>query len=155
MNYHKYHKSLFLIIFFLSCFGLILSSYLLYVHYSPVESICFFGEENNCDLVNKSVYSEIMSVPIAGIGVIGYLLFILTSLSVLFKHKLENTWLESHSEKATTYLLILALGALAFTIYFNYLQIFVIGVICPWCEVSAVIVVLLLTLSIWLKRKSL
>jgi len=152
MSQHKYHKGLFLTVLFLACFGLILSTYLLYVHYDVVTIPCPAFGEGSCDIVNKGVYSEIMGFPIAGLGVIGYLLFILTSLSVLFKKNLENTWLEAHSEKATTYLLVLALGALAFTIYFNYLQIFVIGVICFWCEISASIIVVLLTLSIILKR---
>ncbi len=153
MNLHVYHKKFLWMIFFLSFFGLILSSYLLWVHYQPIETICLaFGEDNGCDIVNKGPYAEIMGFPVAGLGVLGYLAFIITSLLALHKDKLSNTWLESHGEKATTYFLFLAFGALAFTIYFNYLQIFVIGIICSLCEISATIVVVLLTLSLVLKR---
>ncbi len=149
------HKSLFLIIVFLSFFGLILSSYLLYVHYQPLhDGFCLnFGENNNCDIVNKGPFSEIFGFPIAGIGMLGYLSFLIVSLTALHKDRLKNSWLESHSEKATSYLFYLALGALLFTIYFNYLQIFVIGLICTLCEISATIIIILLTLSIVIKSK--
>ncbi|MBI5065725.1 vitamin K epoxide reductase family protein [Candidatus Woesearchaeota archaeon] len=154
MNIHDHHKKLLWTICFLSLFGLILSSYLLWVHYQPVETICLaFGGDNGCDIVNKGPYAEIMSFPIAGLGVLGYLAFIITSLLALHKDRLRNTWLESYGEKATSYLLIFALGALAFTIYFNYLQIFVIGTICSLCELSATIVVILLTISLLLRKK--
>ncbi|MBI4919126.1 hypothetical protein HY837_04290 [archaeon] len=149
------HKSLFLIVFFLSFFGLILSSYLLYIHYQPSEEgFCLsFDNSNNCDIVNKGPFSDRFGCPIAGIGLLGYISFITVSLIALHKNVLKNTWLECHSEKSTSYLLYLALGALAFTIYFNYLQIFIIGLICTLCEVSATIVVILLTLSIIIKNK--
>ncbi|MBI2565190.1 vitamin K epoxide reductase family protein [Candidatus Woesearchaeota archaeon] len=151
------HEALFSIIVVLSFFGIILTSYLLYVHYSKSSTtLCLTAtaEENSCDIVNKGPFSEIEGIPIAGIGLIGYIAFFLIGLNVLFQNKLQNTWLDAHAKKASNYVLLMSLFAFGFTLYLNYLQIFVIEYICFWCEVSATIIVLLIVTSIMIKKNA-
>src|SRR5579872_168445 len=62
--------------------GIAVSSVSLYEHYRTSQaSFCDFGQTFNCDIVNRSAYSEIAGIPVAFIGILGYLLLLfLTTL---------------------------------------------------------------------------
>lgn len=64
----------------LSLTGTVLSSVSTYNHYvtSP-SSYCDLNATFNCDIVNRSSYSELFGIPVAGIGIAGYLLLLLFS----------------------------------------------------------------------------
>src|SRR5207244_11919859 len=50
--------------------------------------LCDFGETFNCDMVNRSVYSVVMGVPVALIGVVGYLA--LLAMATVYRSKAET-----------------------------------------------------------------
>ena len=64
----------------LTAIGLGLAGYLTYVHYSGTTPPCSI-KGNPCSQVQKSRYSELIGIPVALIGLIGYIL-ILGSLLV-------------------------------------------------------------------------
>ena len=65
---------LLLLIAILAVAGAVVSSVSLYHHYGKsATSYCDFGESFNCDIVNRSTYSTIAGIPVALVGILGYL----------------------------------------------------------------------------------
>jgi uncharacterized membrane protein len=114
--------------------GLGVASYLTYIHYSGAQILCVAGDP--CKTVQTSVYSKLAGVPVALIGLIGYVL-ILVSLLI--------------PEREETRLATLAFTAVGFgfSCYLTGRELFSIHAICPWCVSSAVMMTLLLILSVW------
>ena len=63
----------------LAVVGLAIAGYLVYVHYADVKPICSIS--HGCETVQKSKYAKLAGVPVALIGLLGYLA-ILASLFV-------------------------------------------------------------------------
>ncbi len=138
------NKKIHWVICFLAFFGFILSVYLSYGHYTTTSLLCSQNGVVSCDLVNKSEYSEIFGVPVAFLGVVGYLLIFLINLPYARRNiGFLNT------NKVDVHTLTLALIAVVFTAYFNYLQLFILRTICPLCEVSAGLIVLIVLCSLY------
>jgi uncharacterized membrane protein len=121
----------------LAALGLIVSGYLLFSHYSEANVLCVEG--GGCDQVRQSAYSEALGIPVALLGVLGYLLILGTLI-------LEGT---GHDGAAITPLLAfgLTLVGTLYSAYLTYLELFVIFAICPYCAASAVIMVALFGLA--------
>jgi uncharacterized membrane protein len=119
----------------LSLLGLLDAAYLALERITGSPLACPIG--GGCETVQSSSYAVLFGVPVAFIGVAGYaLLFGVAMLSLQTDH-LGGVPLD-------TLLLALASVALLAGIYFMYLQIAVIGAICFWCAIAA-----LLDLLIW------
>lgn len=138
------NKKIHWVICFLAFLGVLLSTYLSYGHYTTTSLLCSQNGTISCDAVNKSEYSEIFGVPIAFIGVLGYFIIFLINLPYARK-KINFTNLI----KFDVHTLTLALIAVIFTAYFNYLQLFIIGTICFLCEISAILTVLITLCSLY------
>jgi len=119
----------------LTTIGLGVAAYLTYVHYSGATPVCSI-KGNPCSQVQKSVYSTLVGVPVALIGLIGYIL-ILGSL------------LAPEGERARFATTVLTVGGFGFSAYLTYRELFTLHKICEWCVSSAVIVTVLMLLSIW------
>ncbi|MEA2197196.1 MAG: hypothetical protein QOJ25_1247 [Solirubrobacteraceae bacterium] len=113
----------------LTVLGLALAAYLTYVHYSGVAPACTAGQA--CVKVQTSQWSKLDGVPVALIGLIGYV-FILASL--VFRDT-EETRL------ATLGLTLIGFG---FSAYLTYREIYSIHAICEECATSAVFLTILL-----------
>jgi uncharacterized membrane protein len=114
--------------------GLGVASYLTYVHYSGIKPACTAGE--SCTKVQTSIYSELAGVPVALIGLLGYVAIVASLLAP------EN----ENSRLATA---VLTLGGLGFSAYLTYRELFSIHAICEWCVSSAVIMTLLAGSATW------
>jgi vitamin-K-epoxide reductase (warfarin-sensitive) len=116
----------------LSLAGIIVSAVSLQRHYAKsATSYCHFGEQFNCDIVNRSKYSTLMGIPVAGIGVAGYgLLFVLSS------------FYRSHAETPTR-LLVAAFLGLAFALYLTYVEAYVLDTWCILCLSSLTLIALI------------
>jgi uncharacterized membrane protein len=90
-----------------------------------------------CATVQSSVYSALLGVPVAYIGVAGYAALLGLALLSLSAEKVAGL-------RVASLLLALASAGVLFSIYLSYLQVAVIGAICFWCVVSA-----LIELGIW------
>jgi uncharacterized membrane protein len=130
-----------IVISLLALAGVAVSSVSLYHHYdtSPT-SYCTFGENFNCDIVNRSIYSVVLGVPVALIGIIGYLA--LLSLATLYRTKAETPVM----------LLIASVCGLAFALYLTYIEGFVLAVWCILCLSSLGIILAITMMSLVLAR---
>jgi uncharacterized membrane protein len=119
----------------LTAIGLCLAAYLTYVHYSGTTPPCSI-KGNPCSQVQKSRYSELAGVPVALIGLLGYIA-ILGSL------------LAPDGERARFATAAIVLGGFGFSLYLTYRELFTLHKICEWCVGSAVIMTVLACLSVW------
>jgi len=116
------NRVLFLAIAVLAIAGMVVSAISLQRHYAKSEStFCEFGEKFNCDIVNRSEYSSLMGIPVAGIGIVGY--GILFALATVYR---------SRTEKPLR-LLVAAVAGLGFAFYLTYVEGFVLGAWCILC----------------------
>src|SRR5437868_4222897 len=113
---------LLILIAVLAVVGLVLSSLSLVAHYkkSPTE-YCDLGDNFNCDLVNRSPWSEVAHVPVAGIGVAGYIFLLVMA------------WMAARKPQAAVLMLMAALGGLAFALYLTYIEAYKLEVWCVLC----------------------
>jgi uncharacterized membrane protein len=118
----------------LTVIGLGIASYLTYVHYAGIKPACTAGE--SCTKVQTSVYSKLAGVPVALIGLLGYIAI----LGSLLVPQGESTRL------ATMAFTLVGFG---FSGYLTYRELFSIHAVCEWCATSAGIMTLLMGLSVW------
>ena len=116
--------------------GVAVSSVSLSHHYGHEQSsYCDIGEAFNCDIVNRSVYSVVVGIPVALIGIVGYLA--LLGLATVYRAKAETPAI----------LLIASLAGLAFALYLTYVEKFILGVWCILCLSSLVMIAGIAALS--------
>ena len=66
-------RRVFQVIATLALAGMVVSSVSLHHHYGTSQtSYCDFGPSFNCDIVNRSIYSTVLGIPDALIGIVGY-----------------------------------------------------------------------------------
>jgi uncharacterized membrane protein len=113
----------------LSVAGLGIASYLTAVHYGGFSVLCTV-KGNPCAQVQSSIYSEVFGIPVALLGLIGYVL-IFGSLVV------------PASELGRVTTLGVTLFGFVFSAYLTYREVFTLQLICEWCVSSAVLMTLL------------
>ncbi len=134
-------KTILTIVIILTLAGMVDSGYALQQHYSTAEtSSCDFNATVNCTAVNQSQYSEVFGLPVAGLGLAGYV--VMEVLAVLM---LAGKGPQRRLHQA---LLILAVVALAASLALTYIELFVIEAVCPLCVVSLALVTAITVLAI-------
>lgn len=129
-------RVLFLAIAVLSLGGAIVSGVSLQRHYAKsATTFCDLGEKFNCDIVNRSEQSEVMGIPVAAIGVLGY--------GVLF---VFSTFYRSRSETPFR-LLVAASAGLVFALYLTYVEAYVLTTWCVLCLTSLAMIFLISVLA--------
>ncbi len=129
----------------LSLVGLFVAMYLWLFKIGVVGTMsCGTG---GCEAVQLSPESVFMGIEVALIGVVGYLVLLAVSV-----------WGTMPAQAARVApalaLMVLSGGAVAFTAYLKYLEFVVIGAVCQWCVVSAVIILVIFLLSVADCRRS-
>jgi uncharacterized membrane protein len=119
----------------LAVVGVGLASYLTYVHYSGETVLCTTAH-NTCEQVQTSRYSKVAGVPVALMGLIGYVL-ILGSL------------LARESETSRFATAALTVGGFGFSAYLTYREVFTLHKICEWCVSSACLLTIMMGLAVW------
>jgi uncharacterized membrane protein len=142
MSSDKKNKTSYLtpIISILSALGVILSLYLTYIHFSESRA-AFCAAGTDCDTVRQSVFSTILGVPVASIGVLGYAVILVVSLVAMKK---RTKWL---------LLYIFSLAGFIFSAYLTYLELFVIKAICMYCVFSAALMTVIFIVLIAAKSE--
>jgi|SRR5438270_13350783 len=129
------------ILVILALVGITASSLALREHYrSEGDSPCSINDRWDCGIVNHSPYAVIGGVPVAVIGIAGYLLLGILAL-----------------RRAYRLMLALAVPALAFSLYLARIEQHILGVWCVYCvislaTISAMTFLLLITVLIGLRR---
>ena len=127
------------IIFFLSLIGIILSSYLLNLHYIDAKKPCDINDTLSCSKVSQSIYSELFGIPVSLLGIFGYLWLGLLSMAIY------NGWdvkfnLQRYSKKV---LAAITVSALLFSLYLTYTEFFLIKAFCILCLFSQAVILVI------------
>jgi vitamin-K-epoxide reductase (warfarin-sensitive) len=137
------NRGLFLAVAILSLAGTVVSGISLQRHYAKsATDFCDFSQKFSCDIVNRSEYSSLAGIPVAGIGLAGYLA--LMCLSTLWRSRFE-----------TPVRLLGASGAgLAFALYLTYIEAYKLETWCILCLTSLLLIFLITVLAISIKLKN-
>jgi uncharacterized membrane protein len=139
----RFARRVLLAIAVLAVGGALVSSVSLYHHYgTSATSYCDIGENFNCDIVNRSTYSKVAGVPVALIGIAGYL--VVLALATVFRNR----------DDAPAMLAISSLTGLGFALYLTYIEGFVLAAWCILCLSSLVFIASIAGLSslLWVRR---
>src|SRR3954453_20078014 len=117
----------------LALIGAGIAGYLTWVHYGHLKIVCLAGG-GGCEKVQSSSYAELAGVPVAVLGLIGYVL-ILASLALP----------EDPGALAAAFLSLVGFG---FSAYLTYVELAKIDAVCQWCVASAVIMTALALVSV-------
>ncbi len=117
----------------LTVIGIGIASYLTYTHYAGIKVACL--SSGGCETVQASRWSKVDGVPVALLGLIGYVM-ILLALAV-------------PGEIGRIGGFGLTLVGFLFSMYLTYRELFTIHAICQWCVSSAVIMTVLVILTGW------
>lgn len=125
----------------ISIASIIVSSYLLYLHYSNVESFCDISQSISCDIVNKSPYSEFPPGSGVPVSLMGILTFIIVLISI---QQIKNN---KHKKALSNLIFYLMTISLLFALYLVYTELFLILSICILCVGLDIFIILMLILS--------
>jgi vitamin-K-epoxide reductase (warfarin-sensitive) len=132
--------ALFIMIAVLSLAGLAISAISLQRHYATsATTFCDFSQQFNCDIVNRSEWSEVAGIPVAAIGIAGY-----AALFVL------STFRRSGPE-TPNYLLGAACIGLAFALVLTYIEAHELMTWCILCVASQILIFTITLLAGFIK----
>ena len=122
-------QRLFSLVAILAVGGIVVSSVSLKHHYATSKTeFCDIGNTFNCDIVNRSEYSEILGIPVALIGMVGYAAIL--GLATVYRERRETPPLIFAGASA----------GLAFALYLTYIEGRVLGVWCIMCLSSLALI---------------
>jgi uncharacterized membrane protein len=128
-------RTLRIVLIVLTVIGVGLASYLTYIHFAGIKPLC--GRNGGtCEKVQTSQYAKLAGVPVALMGLIGYVL-ILGSLLI------------REDERSRFATVALTLGGFGFSAYLTYREVFSLKEICEYCVSSAILMTIILCLSLW------
>ena len=112
--------------------GIVVSALALQVHYSNETAPCDINAKWDCGIVNHSPFAEILHIPVAALGIAGYLA--MAGLALARRRRIVAA---------------LAVVALGFSLYLTYIEKYVLEVYCIYCVTSFGIVTIMTALSLW------
>lgn len=114
----------------LTLLGFVASGLALREHYRTDSSPCSINERWDCGIVNHSPFAVVAGVPVAVIGMAGYVLLAVLAL-----------------KRAHRLFLAAALGGLSFSLYLAHVEAHILGVWCIYCVASLAVISLLTIMS--------
>ncbi len=116
----------------LAVLGIVVSSLALREHYREYgDSPCSINEHWDCGVVNHSPYAMLGPIPVAAVGIFGYILMV--ALAFRRSYRL---------------LLVPTFGGLAFSLYLAHIEKDILGVWCIYCVISLGIISLMSLLTL-------
>jgi len=126
--------------------GALVSGYLTWVHYSGDLALCI--GVGGCEAVQTSRFAVVGGVPVALLGLTGFVAMLVVALVRLREN--APAW-------ADTALFGLSIAATLYVAYLTYVELFVLGAVCPWCvavAVCAALVFALVSFDLFVPRRS-
>ena len=111
--------------------GAVVSSLALQVHYSTGTQPCSINEKWDCGVVNHSSFAVIGKVPVAAIGILGYI--VLGGLALM---------------RQRLVLMLVAFAGFCFALRLTLIEQYALGAWCLYCVYSQAIIALILLLAI-------
>lgn len=119
--------------------GLLVSVYMTIYKVTSNDALCLGS--GDCSTVNASRYSEVYGIPVATVGIAGY-------LAILLTHWYEQR--DKFFEKNGPMLIFgLALAGFLFTLYLIYVEFAILRAYCPFCLASQSAMTLIFIISIF------
>jgi len=116
----------------LAVLGIVASSLALREHYREYgDSPCSINEHWDCGVVNHSPYAMLGPIPVAAVGIVGYIL--MAALAFLRSYRI---------------LLVPTFAGLAFSLYLANIEKNILGVWCVYCVISLGIISLMSLLTL-------
>jgi len=120
------------VLLILALFGVIASSLALREHYREYgDAPCDINAHWDCGVVNHSPYAMLAGIPVAAVGIAGYIL--MGTLAFLRSYRL---------------LLVPTFAGLAFSLYLANIEAHVLGVWCVYCVISLCVISLMSLLNL-------
>lgn len=94
----------------------------------------------DCGFVQNSIYAKVFGIPVAILGVLGY-------IGILGVWLLENR-IPVLQEYSNMLVFGMALFGFLFSLYLTYTELFIMYTVCTWCITSAVLMTLIFVISI-------
>ena len=116
---------------FLALAGMVAASLALHAHYSTETEPCSINAHWDCGIVNHSPYAMIGPVPVAAIGIAGYVAMLVLALA-----------------RRKRLVLAAALAGLTFSLYLTHIERDVLLVWCLYCVTSLGIISLITLASL-------
>jgi len=117
----------------LALLGIAIAGYLTWVHYAHLDPVCV-GGGGGCERVQASRWAELGGIPVAVLGLGGYIA-ILASLALP----------EDTGALVATFLTLVGFG---FSAWLTYTEVALINAICVWCVASAICMTILAALNV-------
>lgn len=137
------NRILFALIAALSLAGVIDSAISLQRHYAKsATQFCDFSQRFSCDIVNRSEYSSIVGIPVAGIGLAGYGVLLVLATFLRIRAETPNRLLGA------------AIAGFAFALYLTYVEAYVLETWCILCLLSLAFIALISLLALIVKLKA-
>ncbi len=119
-------KTLRILVVLLAVLGAVVSALALQVHYSNKLEPCDINAHWDCGIVNHSRYSSVAGVPVAAVGIAGYLLIGLLALL-----------------RKRDWTLAAAVAGLCYALYLSHVEDSILQVWCLYCVISQCIIALI------------
>ncbi len=124
----------------LAIIGALIATYMTIYKWTDNNTMCLGS--GDCATVNESAYSEIFGIPVALVGVGGYVAI----LAVLLLEKYgKNKFFKENSLLAV---FGLGVGGFGFTLYLVYVEAFILKAWCPFCVASQITMTILFIITI-------
>jgi uncharacterized membrane protein len=118
--------------------GLLVSIYMTIYKVTANEGMCLGS--GDCSTVNASRYSEVNGIPVAVIGIIGY-------LAILAVHFFENRT-SFFKQNGTLLIFGMSLTGFVFTVWLVYVELALLKAICPFCVTSQVAMTFIFAIAV-------
>ena len=122
----------------LTVLGLLVAIYMTIYKVTNNESMCIGS--GGCSIVNASGYSEVYGIPVAAVGVLGYL----SILAVFFLERNPGFFQTNGSMLQFA----LTLTGFLFTVWLIFVEVALLKAYCPFCITSQVMMTLIFTLTV-------
>ena len=117
--------------------GVVVSALALQVHYTTGTEPCSINERWDCGIVNHSPFADIAGMPVAIVGIVGYLALVGLALA-----------------RQRALLFLATLIGLGFALRLTFIEEYVLMVWCLYCVISQVVMGLITFLSLgWLAKE--
>jgi uncharacterized membrane protein len=118
--------------------GLLVSIYMTVYKLTSNNAMCLGS--GDCSTVNASRYSEVNGIPVAVIGVLGY-------LAILATHFFENRN-NFFKQNGTLLIFGMALAGFIFTVWLIYVEVAILKALCPFCVTSQTAMTIIFILAV-------
>lgn len=122
----------------LAIIGLLVSIYMTVYKITSNDGMCLGS--GDCSTVNASKYSAVNGIPVAAIGMLGYLAI----LAALYFEKRNKFF----RENGTLMVFGMALTGFLFTVWLIYVEIALLKALCPFCVASQAAMTIIFILAV-------